>query len=67
MVTNPYAWILDEYSKFHGYSHVVIGKPIDLGGSLGRDFATRRGVLFEQNPFLMIKEFASNVFMIGPN
>uniref|UniRef100_A0A251VPR4 Putative glutamate/phenylalanine/leucine/valine dehydrogenase, NAD(P)-binding domain protein n=1 Tax=Helianthus annuus TaxID=4232 RepID=A0A251VPR4_HELAN len=50
------AWILDEYSKFHGYLHVVIEKPIDLGGSLGRDFATRRGVLFEQKPFLMIKK-----------
>jgi glutamate dehydrogenase (NAD(P)+) len=41
------AWILDEYSKFHGYSPAVVtGKPIDLGGSLGRDAATGRGVLF---------------------
>ncbi|XVF26829.1 hypothetical protein REPUB_Repub14bG0052700 [Reevesia pubescens] len=41
------AWILDEYSKFHGYSPaVVIGKPADLGGSLGTDAATGRGVLF---------------------
>ncbi|KAJ4906007.1 Glutamate dehydrogenase 1 [Raphanus sativus] len=35
------AWILDEYSKFHGYSPAV-----DLGGSLGRDAATGRGVMF---------------------
>jgi len=41
------AWILDEYSKFHGYSPAVVtGKPVDLGGSLGRDAATGRGVLF---------------------
>ncbi|XP_020678145.1 glutamate dehydrogenase 1, mitochondrial isoform X2 [Dendrobium catenatum] len=49
MGTNPQtmAWILDEYSKFHGYSPAVVtGKPIDLGGSLGRDAATGRGVLF---------------------
>lgn len=41
------AWIVDEYSKFHGYSPgVVTGKPIDLGGSYGREAATGRGVLF---------------------
>eukprot|EP00249_Psilotum_nudum_P036367 c6942_g1_i1 orf=137-1036(-) len=41
------AWILDEYSKFHGHSPAVVtGKPIDLGGSLGRVSATGKGVLF---------------------
>lgn len=41
------AWILDEYAKFHGYTPgVVTGKPVDLGGSLGREAATGRGVLF---------------------
>ncbi len=47
--TNPQvmAWIVDEYSKFHGYSPgVVTGKPVELGGSLGRESATGRGVLF---------------------
>ncbi|MCG8424735.1 MAG: glutamate dehydrogenase [Proteobacteria bacterium] len=40
------AWIVDEYAKFHGYSPgVVTGKPIELGGSLGREAATGRGVL----------------------
>jgi glutamate dehydrogenase (NAD(P)+) len=40
-------WIVDEYSKFHGWSPgVVTGKPIELGGSLGRDAATGRGLLF---------------------
>lgn len=40
-------WILDEYAKFHGWAPgVVTGKPIELGGSLGRDAATGRGLLF---------------------
>ncbi|XP_058772882.1 glutamate dehydrogenase 2 [Vicia villosa] len=41
------AWMLDEYSKFHGHSPAVVtGKPIDLGGSLGREAATGLGVVF---------------------
>ncbi len=40
-------WIVDEYSKFHGWSPgVVTGKPLELGGSVGRDAATGRGLLF---------------------
>jgi glutamate dehydrogenase (NAD(P)+) len=40
------AWIMDEYAKFRGYTpSVVTGKPIELGGSLGREAATGRGVL----------------------
>lgn len=40
------AWIVDEYSKKHGHSWgVVTGKPLELGGSLGRDEATGRGVM----------------------
>jgi glutamate dehydrogenase (NAD(P)+) len=40
-------WIVDEYAKFHGWSPgVVTGKPVELGGSLGRDAATGRGLLF---------------------
>ncbi|XP_058085065.1 glutamate dehydrogenase 2-like [Magnolia sinica] len=47
------AWILDEYSKFHGHSPAVVtGKPIDLGGSLGRDAATGRGVVFATEALL---------------
>lgn len=39
------AWMMDEYSKQHGYSPgVVTGKPVELGGSLGREEATGRGV-----------------------
>jgi glutamate dehydrogenase/leucine dehydrogenase len=42
------AWILDTYSMIQGYSvpGVVTGKPVSLGGSLGRDTATGRGAVF---------------------
>ncbi|KAL8149331.1 glutamate dehydrogenase 2 [Apium graveolens] len=47
------AWILDEYSKFHGHSPAIVtGKPIDLGGSLGRDAATGRGVVYATQALL---------------
>lgn len=40
-------WIMDEYSKYYGFSPgVVTGKPLDLFGSLGRDEATGRGVMY---------------------
>ncbi len=40
------AWMYDEYSRRHGDSPAVItGKPIAVGGSLGRDAATGRGGL----------------------
>ncbi|TLX96545.1 MAG: Glu/Leu/Phe/Val dehydrogenase [Thaumarchaeota archaeon] len=42
------AWIVDTYSQLKGYMvpEVVTGKPIPLGGSLGRDTATGRGAVF---------------------
>lgn len=41
------AWLVDEYEKFHGHAPgVVTGKPVELGGSLGRDAATGRGLLY---------------------
>jgi len=41
------AWMYDEYSKRHGDTPAVItGKPVELGGSLGRDAATGRGAVF---------------------
>lgn len=40
------AWMVDEYAKFHGWQPgVVTGKPLELGGSFGRDAATGRGVV----------------------
>jgi len=42
------AWIMDTYSQHVGYSvpSVVTGKPIVLGGSLGRNEATGRGLVY---------------------
>ncbi|MCH7874811.1 MAG: glutamate dehydrogenase [Gemmatimonadetes bacterium] len=41
------AWLLDEYSKRSGYSPAVVtGKPISLGGSLGREEATGQGLRY---------------------
>jgi glutamate dehydrogenase/leucine dehydrogenase len=42
------AWIMDEYSEMVGYNAfgVVTGKPIRVGGSLGRNEATSRGVMY---------------------
>jgi glutamate dehydrogenase (NAD(P)+) len=46
------AWIFDEYSRGRGYTPAAVtGKPIALGGSLGRDEATGRGVVFVMREF----------------
>lgn len=40
-------WIMDEYSRYHGFNPgVVTGKPVELFGSLGREEATGRGVMY---------------------
>ncbi len=47
------AWIFDEYSRGRGYTPAAVtGKPVALGGSLGREEATGRGVA------LVMREFA---------
>lgn len=42
------AWLMDTYSQEKGYAvlGVVTGKPIEIGGSLGRTGATGLGVVF---------------------
>jgi glutamate dehydrogenase/leucine dehydrogenase len=42
------AWMMDEYSEMVGYNAfgIVTGKPISCGGSLGRNEATSRGVMY---------------------
>src|SRR5947209_17802079 len=42
------AWMFDTYSMNKGHSvlGVVTGKPLTIGGSLGREEATARGGLF---------------------
>jgi len=47
--TNPQvmAWIMDQYSRYHGHSPAVVtGKPLELYGSKGREAATGRGLLY---------------------
>jgi glutamate dehydrogenase/leucine dehydrogenase len=50
-------WIMDTYSTFAGYTvpGVVTGKPLEIGGSLGRQEATGRGVA------LVTQEIASKL------
>jgi len=39
------AWIMDAYGERYGYTPgIVTGKPVELGGSFGRNQATGRGV-----------------------
>ncbi len=42
------AWLMDTFSQIKGYAipGVVTGKPVDIGGSLGREESTGRGVVF---------------------
>lgn len=51
------AWIMDTYSMQKGYSvpGVVTGKPVSIGGSLGRDKATARGCLFVVDEAMRVK------------
>jgi glutamate dehydrogenase (NAD(P)+) len=51
------AWVMDTYSMHVGHTEtaVVTGKPLELGGSLGRREATGRGVM------IMARESAKHV------
>jgi len=42
------AWMMDEYSKIMGYNTpgVITGKPLPIGGSLGRGDATAKGGMY---------------------
>ncbi|QLH75704.1 MAG: Glu/Leu/Phe/Val dehydrogenase [Methanomassiliicoccales archaeon] len=42
------AWVMDTYSTNVGYSvlGVVTGKPVEVGGSKGREDATSRGIMY---------------------
>ncbi|MEM6956874.1 MAG: Glu/Leu/Phe/Val dehydrogenase dimerization domain-containing protein [Myxococcota bacterium] len=47
------AWIFDQYTKYNGYQPgVVTGKPVSLGGSVGRTAATGRGVVYATEELL---------------
>jgi glutamate dehydrogenase (NAD(P)+) len=42
------AWIMDTYSQHKGHAvpEIVTGKPVDIGGTLGRKEATGRGLVY---------------------
>ncbi|HEY5714281.1 MAG TPA: Glu/Leu/Phe/Val dehydrogenase, partial [Candidatus Gracilibacteria bacterium] len=54
--TNPQimAWMMDEYEKVVGHKSpgVITGKPVELGGSLGRNYATSLGGFYVMEYFL---------------
>lgn len=55
------SWMLDEYESIYGRSPgAITGKPVELGGSLGRDKATAQGGYF------VLKE-AMDIFGLGLN
>ncbi len=48
-------WIMDAYGQIHGHSPAAVtGKPVELGGSAGRESATGRGVAY------LLREAAKN-------
>lgn len=51
------AWIMDTWSATHGYAApgVVTGKPLSVGGTLGRRDATGRGVIMALRELLAFK------------
>lgn len=55
------AWVLDTYSMLHGKPcpGVVTGKPIELGGSKGRNSATGRGIVISTR--LLLKEYGKEL------
>ncbi|KAB2909492.1 MAG: Glu/Leu/Phe/Val dehydrogenase [Ignavibacteriales bacterium] len=59
VMTNPQhmLWMLDEYEAIHGakYPGFITGKPVGMGGSLGRTEATGYGVIFTLREALKVK------------
>ncbi len=53
------AWMLDEYEKLEKghFPAVITGKPIEFGGSLGREYATSQGGAFVLREFVKILKF----------
>ena len=63
------AWFMDEYGMMNGHTPgIVTGKPIELGGSLGREAATGRGTAIitrESANFFNLDLSKSNVVIQG--
>ncbi|HEX5176615.1 MAG TPA: Glu/Leu/Phe/Val dehydrogenase [Chthoniobacteraceae bacterium] len=56
------AWFMDTYSVYQGYAvpEIVTGKPVSVGGTVGRREATGRGVIY-------LVERALNVLKMQPS
>ncbi len=62
------AWIYDTYSMMHPGTNnlpVVTGKPLDLGGSLGRDSATAQGLYYVLEHLVAINAFPDLPSLVG--
>jgi len=67
--TNPQvmAWIMDTYSMAQGYTvpSIVTGKPVIIGGSLGREEATGFGVAYVTDDALRkFKRYTENIKVV---
>jgi glutamate dehydrogenase/leucine dehydrogenase len=60
------AWFMDTYSQIVGQRtpHVITGKPIEVGGSLGRKNSTSRGALITAREALKIKKIKNPTIAI---
>ena len=63
------AWMMDTYGQLHGHtSAIVTGKPVDMGGSPGRESATGRGAAYllqEAARDLNMKTYGAKVVVQG--
>ena len=51
------AWMMDAYGQRYGYTPgIVTGKPVELGGSYGRDQATGRGVAICMREYALVEK-----------
>ncbi len=67
--TNPQimAWLMDEYSHIKGHNEpaVVTGKPLEIGGSVGRDTATAQGGFYVLDTLLKKLKIKKNNLTIA--
>ena len=51
------AWMMDAYGQRYGYTPgIVTGKPVELGGSYGREQATGRGVAVSMREYALLEK-----------
>jgi glutamate dehydrogenase len=57
------AWMADEFCKIRGYNDigVITGKPLEMGGCVGRETATARGVVYATQEAAKVK----GIFLAG--